>query len=87
MQNDWPTKEKDLLVAQTIIERHLDLNEGEPLGIFDVIVNRGEKVGIQLSDWVVELSEHFSQQYGSEKGNKVIQKVLTGCLLKGETIH
>ncbi|MDF2866807.1 MAG: uncharacterized protein K0S11_277 [Gammaproteobacteria bacterium] len=85
---NWPTEKNDMHVANAIIEKYLDLNEGEPLGLIEVIVNeKDEEVDVRPAAWVEELAEHFKEKYGYEYGQDITSMVITRCLLKGETIH
>jgi hypothetical protein len=85
----WPTEQQDLQAAAGIINRYVELNEGNPLGLVEVAVRRDEKknVEVRLSDWMRELITHFRRQYGKEQGRQVAAKVITRILLKDETIH
>jgi len=84
----WPTEQADMQAADAIIEKYLDLNEGEPLGIIEVIMNdNNEKVDVKPAAWVEELAFHFKEKYGQEYGQDITSMVITRCLLKGETIH
>lgn len=85
MQEKWVTKTQDLESAQRIINKHLELNEGGPLGIMEVFV--GEKTTIHLAEWVVELIHFFVDKYGIKQGDFVIKKILSLCLVNGETVH
>lgn len=83
----WPTREADLQIAQKIIRKHIDFNDGEPLGLFEIRQYEDHDSDYLISDWVLEILEHFSQQYGQEKGSEITQRVVSQCLLEGETIH
>jgi hypothetical protein len=88
-KKDWPTKEKDLEKAVDILESHVVINEGDPLSLLNIIFNdcNEEDVDVKVSDWVLDLSSYFISQYGSKHGKTIASKVLTKCLLLGETIH
>lgn len=87
--NDWPTQNEDLQAANDIINRHIDLNEGEPLGMIEVVLDKAKKkpVQVRFPDWILELVDYFSEQYGKKEGRLVASKVVTRILLKDETIH
>jgi hypothetical protein len=89
--NDWLTQEQDMQVAADIVARHTDFNEGRPLALLNMFVIRHKSntqvVKVKVQDWVLELLEHFRDQYGWEQGSSVTGKVITRLLLKGETIH
>lgn len=85
---NWPTEKSDMQVADAIIEKYLDLNEGEPLGILEVAINeKNSEVDVRPAQWIEELAEFFKGKYGQEIGQNVTSMVITRCLLKGETIH
>lgn len=88
MQYDWPTQTEDMQAAEHIVGEYTELNEEEPLGLLKVIVNPPMKqVEVKVSDWVLQLLLHFSEQYGHEKGRDVTSKVVTRLILRHETIH
>jgi len=89
MTNDWPTQDQDLSTAASIIHKHVDYNEGEPLGLLEVTFDADDEkaIDIRAADWVVELLNHFCDTYGDEHGKLVTSKVITRVLLKDETIH
>jgi hypothetical protein len=85
---NWPTEKSDMQTANAIIEKYLDLSEGEPLGILEITVNeKNEEVDVKPAAWVEELAEYFREKYGQEYGQDITGMVITRCLLKGETIH
>lgn len=86
--SNWPTEKNDMRTANAIIEKYLDLSEGEPLGLIEVIVNeKNEEIDVRPAAWVEELAEYFNTKYGHEYGQGITSMVITRCLLKGETIH
>lgn len=86
--SNWPTEQVDMQLANTIIEKYLDMSEGEPLGLIEVVLNdQAEQIDVRPADWVVELAERFSEKYGQDQGEFITSQVITRCLLKGETIH
>lgn len=89
MNNDWPTQSEDLEAASDIINHYVDLNDGEPLGLIEVVIDRSKKkaVEVRVSEWIQELIHFFRKQYGQKKGQIVATKVITRVLLKDETIH
>jgi hypothetical protein len=88
MYNEWPTEAFDLASAAEIVERYQELNDGKPLGVFEMVVNEDdEQVDLRLSDWVVELIDYFHREYGLEQGDYVAKMVVNRMLISGETIH
>ena len=86
-ENKWPTRNQDMQAAETIIDKYMARNGGKPLGIVEVRMAEGQAISLKTPSWIVELVEHFSQQYGKEQGQTIVGKVLTRYLLKGEVIH
>ena len=87
MQESWLNREQDIKVAKEIINRHIDMNEGEPLSLIELIITDNYPVNFQLPDWVLELEDHFDGQYGPSAGNDVMKRVLSNYLLEGAVIH
>ncbi|NKB47609.1 MAG: hypothetical protein GKR77_07465 [Legionellales bacterium] len=88
MHNEWPTKEFDLKSAEEIVERHLDLNDGAPLGVFEMVLDSNdEQVDVRLADWVIELIDYFHHEYGLERGDYVAKMIVNRILISGETLH
>ena len=88
MSQEWSTEESDLHSAALIIDSHADNPEGQPLGLFEMVVsNKTEALDLRLSNWVLALSQHFSDLYGDEQGDFVTRKIVSRCLTSGETVH
>ena len=88
--SNWPTEHQDLETAADIIEKYVELNEGDPLGFIEVVVDRRDRttpVKVRMPEWIRELMLHFQDQYGPQEGQAVASKVLTRVLLKSETVH
>lgn len=88
MSEDWPTCKEDLQFAREIIDEHILLSEDEPISLLHLIF-QGEDgdFDVQISDFMIDLTEHFIGQYGLQKGRKIACKVITKLLLAGKTIH
>lgn len=89
MQNDWPTQPQDMKAAATIIDKYIELNDGEPLGMLEVVIDKKKlkPIEIRIPQWIQEIVKHFRDQYGKEEGQTIASKVITKMLLKNETIH
>ena len=88
MKKSWPTQEKDMIIAQFIIEQYANLTEADALGLFELVVDQKEKrMNFQLSTWVVMLAQQFKALYGAEQGDLVTRQVISRCLTGTETIH
>lgn len=88
MNKNWPTKARDMFVAEQIMEEYAKSNNSESLGLFELFVNPGEKrMDFRLSNWVVTLAEHFKSLYGANQGDFVIRKVISSCLTNGHILH
>ncbi|STX29535.1 Uncharacterised protein [Legionella beliardensis] len=88
MNKNWPNKEKDIYVAEQIMEEYASQNNSESLGLFELFVNPEEKrMNFRLSNWVITIAEHFKSVYGEAQGEFVTRKVITRCLVNGQTLH
>ena len=87
MNEQWPTQHRDLQIAAHIIQRHIHMNRGEPLGLFEVKTGEQEDFDFTLSDWVVELIDCFSELYGDEQGDFVTKMIVSQCLSQYHTLH
>ena len=88
MKKNWPTQEKDMTIAQLIIEQYANANDNDALGLFELVVDQKEKcMSFQLSPWVVILAKQFNELYGAEQGDLVTRHVISRCLTGTETIH
>ncbi|MBA2657923.1 MAG: hypothetical protein H0U70_13215 [Tatlockia sp.] len=88
MNNNWPTKDKDIGIAQRIMEKYAIEQNTDSLGLFEVVVNQKKKrMDFQLSSWVKMLAAHFKTVYGANKGDTVTRQVISHCITKGETLH
>ena len=88
MDNNWPTKDKDISMAQRIMEKYAIEQNTDSLGLFEVVVNQQKKrMDFQLSSWVMLLAEHFKAVYGANRGDMITRQVIRHCITKGETLH
>ena len=88
MSSSWPTKEKDLQIAQVIMEEFAKLENTESLGLFELVVDQKEKrMNFRLANWVVTLANHYNNLYGSTQGDYVTRQVISRCITQGETLH
>ncbi|MDI9818167.1 MULTISPECIES: hypothetical protein [unclassified Legionella] len=88
MNKDWPTKNKDMHIAQRIMEEYASVFDTDSLGLFELVVIEEEKrMDFRLSSWVVALAEHFKSLYGEVQGDFVTRQVISRCIVQGETLH
>lgn len=88
MQEDWPTAQDDLRLANAIIRKHVELlQEGETLPMPRITLLTDSYPRYWTPDWMLELAHTFSDRYGLTKGDYVMQRVLTHYLLQGHTVH
>jgi len=88
MQQDWPTKEKDLKAAQMIMEEYASEHDSDALGLMEIVVNEEEKrMDFRLSGWVVLLAQHFNSLYGATQGDFITRQIVSQCITQGETLH
>ena len=89
MTNDWPIQEQDLELATEIINEYVAQNDGNPLEMVRIMVDkRSEKpIDVEMSAWVLELINTFRERYGYEQAHAIISNILTKLYLQHETIH
>lgn len=79
----WQTRRTDLECAQGIIDKYIDMNNGEPL-MLEIDMDTG---AISSPEWFEEIRDFFTEKYGKERGNEVVTHVLTYCVVGNETVH
>lgn len=80
--------EKDISVAHDVLARYHDLDDGHPsVYLQEATIYLEGSVRVRQADWVIELRERYEQQYGEEKGDEVLRRVLSAFLTFGNTIH
>lgn len=88
MNENWPTKDKDLYIAKLIMDQYAFIHDRHALGLFELVVNQKNKcMNFQLSSWVILLAEHFKSVYGANDGDRITRKILTNYITVGYTIH
>lgn len=88
MNKNWPTKARDMHVAQRIMEEFAKDQNSESLGLFEIVVNQEKKrMDFRLSTWVQTLAEHFKSLYGANQGDYVTRQVISRCIVNGQTLH
>ncbi len=88
MNQNWPTRDKDLQAARVIMEEYASDRESDTLGLFEIVVDQAEKkMNFRLSGWVVILAKHFNSIYGVSQGDFVTRQIITRCLTQGQTLH
>lgn len=88
MKEKWLTRERDMFVAEQIMEEYAKHHANGSLGMFEIFLNEEEKrMNFRLSNWILTLAEHFKSVYGASQGDFVTRKVISRCLTNGETLH
>ena len=88
MKKNWPTKNKDMHIAQLIMEEYALEQNSDSLGLFELVVDTQEKrMDFQLANWVVVLAQQFQSMYGANQGEYVTRQVISRCLTQGQTVH
>ena len=88
MNKNWPTKYKDMHIAQLIMEEYASKQDSEFLGLFELVVNQNEKrMNFRLSDWVLVMANRFSAMYGANQGDLITRLVISRCMVQGQTLH
>lgn len=85
---NWPTETTDWDMAQSVLDKYIDMNGGEPLGIIEVVISVDDhRVEYQVATWVKELTAIFCEKYGRQQGEIITKKIVSRCLTIGHTIH
>ena len=88
MNNNWPTKQRDINTAQQIMEEFAKEQNTDSLGLFELVVNQHEKrMNFRLADWVMALAHHFNAVYGASQGDYVTRQVISRCIIQEQTLH
>jgi hypothetical protein len=88
VDKNWPTKAKDMHIAQLIMEEYAENENKDALGLFELVVDQQEKkMNFRLANWVVILAQQFNSMYGSDQGDFVTRQVIRQCLTQGQTLH
>lgn len=88
MKPNWPTKDKDMHIAQLIMEEYAKENDTDTLGLFELVVDAEEKkMDYQLSNWVIALAEHFTSLYGANQGDYITRQVISKYITQEQTVH
>lgn len=88
VNKNWPTKDKDMHIAQLIMEEYASKQRSEALGLFELVVDQGEKrMNFRLSNWVLILAQQFKAMYGANQGDYVTRQVISRCMTQGQTLH
>ncbi|AHE66585.1 MULTISPECIES: hypothetical protein [Legionella] len=88
MDKDWPTKDKDMHIAQLIMEEYAKEQDSNSLGLFELVVNQDEKrMNFRLANWVLAIAQQFNSMYGANRGDYITRQVISRCITQGQTIH
>lgn len=88
MNKSWPTKDKDMHIAQLIMEEYATKQDSDALGLFELVVNQNEKrMNFRLSKWVLALAQQFNTMYGASQGDEITRLVISNCMVQGQTLH
>ena len=86
MNQNWPTKYQDMVIAREIIAEYGG-DEGL-LGIFEMETDfQGQVQNVKLSEWILKLMGYFRSLYGDEQGDLIVKRVISSCMINGQTIH
>lgn len=88
MNENWPTKDKDLQTARVIMEEYANERESNSLGLLEIMVDPAEKrMDYCLSGWVITLAKHFNSVYGTSQGDFITRQIITQCITQDQTLH
>lgn len=85
---DWETMERDISLAHDVLARYHDLDDG-PSSIYlqEATIFLEGSVQVRQAHWVIELREKYETQYGEERADEVLRRVLSAFITFGNTIH
>ena len=87
MINNWPTEEYDLSIAKRLINKYVDLYDGQTIELYEVVNDDKLEFISSNPEWVAELTDVFKSLYGSEIGDVISKRVITKCVMNGATSH
>lgn len=88
MSNTWLTKVKDMEVAEKIMQEYAVSQNSPSLGLFELVVStEAKRMDFRLSAWVFTLAHYFQSRYGVAQGEFVTRKIISSCLIHGQTVH
>lgn len=88
MNENWPTKDKDIQTARIIMEEYANERDSDTLGLLEVVVDQtAKRMNFRLSGWVMQLAKHFVSTYGALQGDFITRQVISNCIVRGETLH
>ncbi len=88
MKKIWPTQDKDMHIAELIMEEYAKQNNSESLGLFELVVDQEEKKNeFRLASWVLVLAKQFTEMYGVDEGDQITRLVISRCMTQGQTVH
>ncbi|MCX7117692.1 MAG: hypothetical protein NTW94_07305 [Legionellales bacterium] len=88
MDNNWPTKDKDMFLARLIMDEFSGDHYGESLGLFElVMIPKEKRMSFRLSHWVLVMAQQFNALYGASQGDFVTRQVISRCMIQENTLH
>ena len=88
VDKNWPTKYKDMHIAQLIMEEYAGKQSSDSLGLFELVVDQTEKrMNFRLANWVLALANRFNSMYGANQGDQITRLVISRCMIQGQTLH
>ncbi len=82
-----PSEQEVLQIVREIIERYIDLNDGEALPMLEVLLHENERIEYKMPDWLAEVNEVLDARYGSEEGGELIRQVLSAHIIGDDVVH
>lgn len=88
MKKSWDTKDQDMQAASVIIREYASDNNVEQVGMIELVVDIEDKeMRFRMAKWILELADHFYDEYGMEKGEFITRQVISQYLTQGKTLH
>ncbi len=85
--SDWGTKTDDLALAQSLIEKYIDLNDGQELVLYEYIAGDRVQIAADAPEWLHELRHRYRFRYGHKLSEDITNKVVSHWLTCGATVH
>ena len=88
MKSHWITKNKDMHIAQRVMEEYARQQNSGSLSLLELVVNQeAKRMDFRLSNWVLALLEQYHLMYGENRGEEITRLVLSTCMVNGQPLH
>lgn len=83
----WPTEENDLMIAEYVIRKHLDLNNADTLPLYTSV--KGDKIEVSLkeTDWLRELHGRLIETHGTKDAHIIVDRLVSRFIRADHSLH